>query len=117
MQTMGSLPGAKRCIHCFSTSPTLRCAWRGHGVRLAVSLKSFLALDRPLAPVCVSREAAGELRLWGEVVMQRAYWEMMLGGAYAARSLKWLLPITVSLMMGAAYGTRIARSVIPFSRI
>merc|ERR1719464_1233366 len=42
---------------------------------------------------------------------------MMLGTAYAVRSLRWLLPLAMSGLLGASYGCRIAKSTIPFSRI
>eukprot|EP00418_Pyrodinium_bahamense_P090662 CAMPEP_0179041738 /NCGR_PEP_ID=MMETSP0796-20121207/16309_1 /TAXON_ID=73915 /ORGANISM="Pyrodinium bahamense, Strain pbaha01" /LENGTH=649 /DNA_ID=CAMNT_0020738107 /DNA_START=74 /DNA_END=2023 /DNA_ORIENTATION=+ len=116
--TLKKLDGVNHCVHCFSKERGLRCAWRCEGIRLALSLRSLLKEGPNIwSPTCVSREWVMEMRLWGDVLAHPSYWHMLLGTAYAMRSLRWLMPLATSVMIGASYGCRIAKSTIPFSRI
>mmetsp|Transcript_36984 Transcript_36984/g.74530 ORF Transcript_36984/g.74530 Transcript_36984/m.74530 type:complete len:653 (+) Transcript_36984:101-2059(+) len=116
--TMRKMDVVQHCVHCFSEEKGLRCAWRCEGIRLALSLRSLLKEgSAALAPTCVSKQWIDEMQLWGNVLAHPSYWHMLLGTAYAVRSLRWLMPLALSVMIGASYGCRIAKSTIPFSRI
>lgn len=116
--TMREFDTVQHCVHCFSEERGLRCAWRCEGIRLALSLRSLLKEGTASwTATCVSHAWVNELRLWGDVLAHPGYWHMVLGAAYAVRSLRWLMPLAMSVMMGASYGCRIAKSTIPFSRI
>lgn len=116
--TMRKLDVVQHCVHCFSEEEGLRCAWRCEGIRLALSLRSLLkAGTSEWAPTCVSEQWIHEMELWGTVIAHPSYWHMLLGTAYAIRSLRWLLPLAMSVMIGASYGCRVAKSTVPFSRI
>uniref|UniRef100_A0A7S2VI29 Uncharacterized protein n=1 Tax=Zooxanthella nutricula TaxID=1333877 RepID=A0A7S2VI29_9DINO len=112
-----SLGSATSCQHCFSENNGLKCAWRCEGIRMALSMRSLFTDGEPWRPKCLTQESVREMRLWGDVLAQPAYWKMLLGTAYGLRSLRWLMPLASSVMLGASYGSRIARSAIPFSRI
>jgi len=116
--TMRKIDVVQHCVHCFSEQTGLRCAWRCEGIRLALSLRSLVKRGTAAwAPTCVSQDWIREMQLWGSVLAHPSYWHMLLGTAYAIRSMRWLMPLAMSVMIGASYGCRVAKSTIPFSRI
>merc|ERR1719210_2035456 len=58
-----------------------------------------------------------DFELLVHIATQTAYWSMALGGVYAFLAFITLLPLAFSLMLGAAKGASIAKSLVPYSRV
>jgi len=108
---------AAMCSHCFSWEAGLRCAWECDEVREAVARAAMVGDVAKETRMCVKPEDMTSFTLLAELGTQTGYWKMLLGAVFAFLSFGELLPLTFSLLFGAAKGSSIAKSVIPYSRL
>lgn len=115
VQTLG--PGALSCWHCLSSDPALRCVANCPSVMVALAEETLHART-PLRPqACIKPEQLQDLDLLMRLATMTAYWETVLGGICGILLLTQILPLSLSLLLGASKGSGIAKSVVPYSRL
>mmetsp|Transcript_68791 Transcript_68791/g.222266 ORF Transcript_68791/g.222266 Transcript_68791/m.222266 type:complete len:790 (-) Transcript_68791:53-2422(-) len=107
---------AMQCVHCVDRG-NLQCPYKCAQIMTALDSQAILGMIPAEAKGCVQPEQMADFELLVQIATQTAYWRMLLGTVYAALSLASLLPLAFSLMLGAAKGASIAKSLIPYSRV
>mmetsp|Transcript_29902 Transcript_29902/g.93502 ORF Transcript_29902/g.93502 Transcript_29902/m.93502 type:complete len:812 (-) Transcript_29902:58-2493(-) len=108
---------ADHCTHCVSRAAELQCQFKCPELTTQLDHQAILGTIPLPGKPCFEAAQAAEFELLVQLGTQTAYWRMLLGAAYAASSLTILLPLAFSLMLGAAKGATIAKSLIPYSRV
>lgn len=115
----GALGGLwSQCFHCVQRSQGLQCLQRCPAVSRQLLQQSMQKRGIPDPNnICVDPGKLNDFELLVRLGMQRSYWEALLGSLFAVLSLAQLMPLALSLLMGAAKGSGIAKSVVPYSRL
>jgi len=107
---------AQRCTHCVARS-NLYCPIKCVSIGAAMNKQAILGMVPKAARSCLKTEDLAEFELLLQLGTQTSYWKMMLGAVYALLAMSTLLPLAFSLMLGAAKGAGIAKSLVPYSRV
>lgn len=110
------LGGASRCTHCFTMKAGTSCASNCSDVVMALSRQAVSGKTPDRSRVCIKPADLKSFSLMVELGTQTSYWKMLLGSLYALKAFGALLPLTFSLLLGAAKGSSICKSVVPYSR-
>lgn len=111
-------PALEACAHCASQAVGYECMQLCPEVFEEVARQTLTGrLPEGAGLSCVRPSELRDFQILSKLGAQTAYWELFLGTVYAVLSVGQLMPLALSLVLGAHKGSGIAKSVIPQSRL